>query len=42
LKGATKEMNEIGDKDEGDEYQGGVDDDEDGKSDGIQVWALTW
>jgi hypothetical protein len=27
LKGAMKEMGKIGDKDEGDEYQGGVDDD---------------
>jgi hypothetical protein len=42
LKGTTKEMNKIGGKDEGDDYQGGVDDDEDGKGDGIQVWALTW
>jgi hypothetical protein len=37
LKGVTKVVDEIGDKDEGDEYQGGVDDDEDGKSDEIQV-----
>jgi len=42
LKGATKEVDEVGDKDKGNEYQGGVDDDEDDKSDEIQVWALTW
>jgi hypothetical protein len=29
LKGMTKEMDKIGDEDEGDDYQGGVDDDED-------------
>src|SRR5712672_4494906 len=37
LKGATKEMDEIRGEDEGDDYQGGIDDDEDGKSNGIQV-----
>ena len=37
LKGATKEMDEVGSEDEGDDYQGGIDDDEDGKSNGIQV-----
>src|SRR5712672_3555702 len=37
LKGATKEMDEIRGEDEGDDYQGGIDDDEDGKSKGIQV-----
>jgi len=42
LKGATKEMDEIRDEDEGDDYQRGVDDDEDDESKGIQVWALTW
>ena len=42
MKGTTKEMNEIGDKDEGDDYQGGIDDDEDSEGDGIQVWVLTW
>src|SRR5712671_2667213 len=30
LKGATKEMDEVGSEDEGDDYQGGIDDDEDG------------
>jgi hypothetical protein len=42
LEGATKEVDKIGDEDEGDDYQRGVDDDEDDKSKGIQVWALTW
>jgi len=42
LKGTTKEMDEIGDEDEGDDYQRGVDDDEDDEGDRIQVWALTW
>src|SRR5712672_3976248 len=37
LKGATKEMDKVGSEDEGDDYQGGIDDDEDGKSNGIQV-----
>ena len=37
MKGVAKEMNEVGDEDEGNDYQGGIDDDEDGKSDGIQV-----
>src|SRR5712672_997017 len=37
LKGATKEMDEVRGEDEGDDYQGGIDDDEDGKSNGIQV-----
>src|SRR5712672_3192192 len=37
LKGATKEMDEIRGENEGDDYQGGIDDDEDGKSNGIQV-----
>ena len=37
LKGTTKEMDEVGSEDEGDDYQGGIDDDEDGKSNGIQV-----
>src|SRR5712672_2865780 len=37
LKGATKEMDEVGSEDEGDDYQGGIDDDEDGKSNKIQV-----
>ena len=42
LKGVTKEMDEVRGEDEGDDYQGGVDDDEDGKSERIQVWELTW
>ena len=42
MKGVMKEMDEIGDEDEGDDYQRGVDDDEDDESKGIQVWALTW
>ena len=37
LKGATKEMDKVRSEDEGDDYQGGIDDDEDGKSNGIQV-----
>jgi hypothetical protein len=37
LKSATKEVDEIGDEDESDDYQGGFDDDEDDKSKGIQV-----
>ena len=37
LKGTTKEVNEVRGKDEGDDYQGGVDDDEDSKSKRIQV-----
>src|SRR5712671_363559 len=37
LKGVTKEMDEVRGEDEGDDYQGGVDDDEDSKSKGIQV-----
>src|SRR5712671_1582597 len=37
LKGTTKEMDEVRGEDEGDDYQGGVDDDEDSKSKGIQV-----
>jgi hypothetical protein len=42
LKGATKEVDKVGDEDEGDDYQRGVDDDKDDESKGIQVWALTW
>jgi hypothetical protein len=42
LKGVTKEMDKIGDEDEGDNYQRGVDDDKDDEGNGIQVWALTW
>src|SRR5712672_4444485 len=37
LKGTSKEMDEVRSKDKGDDYQGGIDDDEDGKSNGIQV-----
>src|SRR5712672_2884614 len=37
LKGMTKEMDEVRSEDEGDDYQGGIDDDEDGKSNRIQV-----
>src|SRR5712672_825049 len=37
LKGATKEMDEVRGEDEGDDYQGGIDDDKDSKSKGIQV-----
>src|SRR5712675_1658914 len=42
LKGTSKEMDEVRSKDKGDDYQGGIDDDEDGKSNGIQVWELAW
>ena len=42
MKGATKEVDEVGDEDEGDDYQRDVDDNEDDKSKGIQVWVLTW
>src|SRR5712672_4081707 len=38
LKSTTKEVNEVRGKDKGDDYQGGIDDDEDSKSKGIQVW----
>src|SRR5712672_96618 len=37
LKGATKEMDKVRSEDEGDDYQGGIDDNEDSKSKGIQV-----
>src|SRR5712675_1213441 len=37
LKGATKEVNEVRGEDEGDNYQGGIDDNEDSKSEEIQV-----
>jgi hypothetical protein len=37
LKSATKEVDEIGDEDEGDDYQRGIDDNEDHEGDGIQV-----
>ena len=37
LKSTTKEVDEVRGEDEGDDYQGGVDDDEDNKSRGIQV-----
>jgi len=37
LEGATEEMNKIGDEDKSDDYQRGIDDDEDDEGDGIQV-----
>src|SRR5712672_1442070 len=37
LKGTTKEVNEVRGEDEGDDYQGGVDNDKDSKSKRIQV-----
>src|SRR5712672_3549583 len=37
LKGAMKEVNEVRGEDEGDDYQGGIDDNEDSKSEEIQV-----
>jgi hypothetical protein len=42
LKGATKEMDKIGEEDKSDDYQRGVDNDENEESKRIQVWALTW
>src|SRR5712672_3590095 len=37
LKGTSKKMDEVRSEDEGDDYQGGIDNDEDGESNGIQV-----
>ena len=37
LKSTTEEVNEVRGEDERDDYQGGIDDNEDSKSEGIQV-----
>ena len=37
MKGTTNEVDEVGDEDKGDDYQGGIDNDKDGESNGIQV-----
>ena len=42
LKSAAEEVDEIGDEDEDDDYQRGVDDDEDNEGKKIQVGTLTW
>jgi hypothetical protein len=42
LKGTTKEVDKIGDEDEDDDYQRGVDDNEDDESKGIQVWGTNF
>ena len=39
MKDVANEIDEVGDEDEEDDYQGGVDDNEDSKGDGIQVGA---
>ena len=40
MKGPTKEVDEIGDEDEDDDYQRGVDNDEDNEGKDIQVRTL--
>ena len=37
MESTTEEVNEVRGKDEGDDYQRGIDDNEDSKSEGIQV-----
>jgi len=42
LKGPTKEVDEVGNEDEDDNYQSGIDDDEDDEGEEIQCLILTW